>query len=140
MTRYESPQLINGNIGDDMAEYLACTDILITDYSSSMFDFALTGKPCFLFAPDREHYEKKERGFYLDYDSLPFPISYTNEELIKNIQKFDDAAYRERVLRFLEEIGNVEDGKASERIAQCIVHFIETGEKKLDTVSCEKMQ
>ena len=134
MTRYESPQLINGNIGDDMAEYLACTDILITDYSSSMFDFALTGKPCFLFAPDREHYEKKERGFYLDYDSLPFPISYTNEELIKNIQEFDDVAYRERVSRFLEEIGNVEDGKASERIAECIVHFLRTGEKRLRTI------
>ncbi|OUO91579.1 hypothetical protein B5F39_12600 [Cloacibacillus sp. An23] len=85
-------------------------------------------------------YEKKEREFYLDYDSLPFPISYTNEELIKNIQEFNDAVYRERVSRFLEEIGNVEDGKASERIAQCIVHFIETGEKKLDTVPCEKTQ
>lgn len=134
LSRYQSPVIFNGNIGDDMAEYLACTDILITDYSSSMFDFALTGKPCFLFAPDREHYEKKERGFYLDYDSLPFPISYTNEELIKNIQEFDDVAYRERVSRFLEEIGNVEDGKASERIAECIVHFLRTGEKRLRTI------
>lgn len=127
--------IIDGNKGDDMAEYLACTDILLTDYSSSMFDFALTGRPCFLFAPDREHYEKKERGFYLDYDSLPFPISYTNEQFIESIKAFDEATYQQKVEKFLEDIGNVEDGKASERIAKCIVHFMQTGEKKLETVS-----
>ena len=132
---YESQFIIDGNKGDDMAEYLACTDILVTDYSGSMFDFALTGRPCFLFAADREHYEKVERGFYLDYDSLPFSISYTNDELIENIKSFDEMSYQRKIEKFLDNIGNVEDGKASERIAKCIVHFIKTGEKRLETVN-----
>lgn len=132
---YESSYVVSGNKGDDMAEYLVCADILITDYSSTMFDFALTGRPCFLFAPDREHYEKQERGFYFDYDSLPFPIADTNDQLIEKIRTFDDTAYKRNVEQFLKDIGNVEDGRAAERIAECIVHFIKTGEKRLETVN-----
>ena len=52
----------NGNIGDDMSEYLACTDILLTDVSSCMFDFALTRKPCFIYFPDLEYYSSRERA------------------------------------------------------------------------------
>ncbi|MDO4559446.1 MAG: CDP-glycerol glycerophosphotransferase family protein [bacterium] len=130
----ETSLIIDGNKGDDMAEYLVCADILLTDYSSSMFDFALTGRPCFLFAPDREHYEKRERGFYLDYDELPFPVAYTGGELLENIKAFDVSSYKENIEKFLAFIGNVEDGRASERIARCIMHFIRTGEKKLETV------
>lgn len=132
---YKAPDIIDGNKGDDMAEYLVCTDILITDYSGSMFDFALTGRPCFLFAPDREHYEREERGFYLDYDSLPFPKAYTNTELLEQISIFDCDLYKKNIEKFLDDIGNVEDGNASERIAKCIVHFMETGEKRLEAVN-----
>lgn len=132
---YESELVIDGNRGDDMAEYLACADVLLTDYSSSMFDFALTGRPCILFAPDREHYEKRERGFYLDYDALPFPASYTGGELLEKIRTFDEESYRQKIAGFLAAIGNAEDGRASERIASCIMHFIRTGEKKLETVN-----
>ena len=39
-----------------------------------------------------------------------------------------------KIIQFLETIGNVEDGNASERIANCIVHFIATGEKRLESV------
>lgn len=123
-------RLINGNIGDDMAEYLVCTDVLITDYSGSMFDFALTKKPCFLFAPDKEQYEEVERGFYMDYDALPFPKSYTADELVEQIAVFDEADYVPKVERFLEDIGNVEDGHASERVVGDILHFLETREKR----------
>ena len=133
-SNYRSSDIFDGNIGDDMAEYLACADILITDYSGSMFDFALTGRPCLLFAPDREQYEKHERGLYIEYDSLPFPIAYTNEQLVEAIKTFDKVNYKMKIIQFLETIGNVEDGNASERIANCIVHFIATGEKRLESV------
>lgn len=121
--------IVDGNIGDDMAEYLLCTDVLITDYSSSFFDFALLKKPCFLFAPDRENYEKIERGFYIDYDSLPFPISYSGSELISQISDFDMPAYVNDVNRFLADIGNIEDGCAADRIVDNIIKFIETSNK-----------
>ena len=130
----DAPDVINGNIGDDMMEYLACADALMTDYSSSMFDYALTRRPCFLFALDREHYEKEERGFCLDYDALPFPFADSCGALLANIRGFDDAAYAAGVAGLLEDIGDVEDGKASERIADCILHYISTGEKRLETV------
>lgn len=132
--KYETAFIIDGNKGDDMAEYLACADVLLTDYSSSMFDFALTGRPCFLFAPDREHYEKRERGFYMSYDALPFPASYTGGELLEKIKTFDKESYKQKIAKFLAAIGDAEDGRASERITRCIIHFIRTGEKKLETV------
>ena len=125
----DSGVILDGNVGDDMAEYLSVSDVLITDYSGSLFDFALTGKPCFLYAPDREHYENKERGFYMDYDSLPFPISYTVDKLLKDVNCFDNKQYGKDVGLFLKSIGNVEDGRASERIALDIIRFINTGEK-----------
>ncbi len=114
----------NGNHGDDMAEYLVCTDILLTDYSSSFFDFALTQKPCFLFAPDLENYANSERGLYMDYYSLPFPVSKTNDELIKSINEFSYESYKNKVSEFNTLLGNIEDGNASERIANEIIKFI----------------
>ncbi len=117
-------RLINGNLGDDMADYLQCADVLISDYSGAIFDFALTKKPCFLFSPDREHYEKQERGFYIDYDQLPFPLAITPTELENKILKFDDQQYKENVEDFLNEIGNIEDGFAAERVAEDIYNFI----------------
>ena len=123
----DSITLVDGNIGEDMAEYLMCADALLTDYSSSMFDYALTGKPCFLYAPDREYYEKVERGFFFNFDSLPFPIAYTNEELIQKIIGFDSDCYERNAQLFLERIGNIEDGHASERVVEDILEFIESG-------------
>lgn len=48
---------------EDMQELLCIADVLITDYSSSMWDFSFTGNPCFIFAPDIYDYEKS-RGLY----------------------------------------------------------------------------
>lgn len=47
-------------------------DLLITDYSSIFFDFALLNKPIILLNYDEDEY-KKERGFYIDLDYLPLP-------------------------------------------------------------------
>lgn len=126
-----SKRIISGNKGDDMAEYLLCSDVLITDYSSSMFDFALTKKPCFLFAPDRAFYEKQERGFYIDYDSLPFPKSYSCDQLIESIDLFDNEIYKKGIDKLLNDLGSVEDGQASLRVAMDIINFIKTGRKSL---------
>ncbi len=132
--RSEMPAVIDGNIGDDMMEYLLCADVLLTDYSSSMADFALTRRPCFLFALDRAHYENEERGFYFDYDSLPFPFADSCNALIGNIRAFDEVTYKEGIAKYLDMLGRVEDGKAAERVADCILHYVRTGEKRLETV------
>ena len=72
----------------DMQELLYASDVLITDYSSSMWDFALTGKPCFLYATDLSHYDLK-RGFYTDIHTWPYPLAEDTDELLYNIRTFD---------------------------------------------------
>lgn len=113
--------IINGNLHNDMAEYLACTDVLITDVSASMFDFAVTEKPCFLFFPDMEHYKNIERGFYMNIEELPFPVSISFTELIKDILEFDNAVYTLKVRKLLNEMGYVDDADSSDRVVKYIL-------------------
>lgn len=116
--------LINGNIGDDMAEYLSITDILITDYSSSFFDFMLSKRPSFLYTPDISSYSG-ERGLYININSLPLTQSHNPEQLYQNIEKFNNMTFIKNIEDFLtKEIGNYEDGHASEKIANDIRNFI----------------
>ena len=65
-------------------DFLNAVDMLVTDYSSIMFDFAVTGRKIILFTYDREDY-LRDRGMYLDLNSLEFPIADTVEELISEI-------------------------------------------------------
>ena len=117
--------LINGNLHDDMAEYLKCADVLITDYSASMFDFALTHKPCFLYAPDVHEYGSSERGFYTRIQSLPFPTARNSKELILAIEHYNDVEYKIKIDNLLEDMGNIEDGNASKRVVKDILSFID---------------
>ncbi len=116
-----SGKIINGNKNDEMSEYLACTDILLTDASSCMFDFAITKKPCILYFPDVEYYEKKERGFYYPIRKLPFPLAVTFQQLLDTISGFDYEPYKENVGKMIEKFGYVDDGHSSRRIAAFIL-------------------
>ena len=58
---------------EDMEELVSASDIMISDYSSIMFEPAFVKKPVFLYAPDKNEYVNKEKDLLLDYDSLPFP-------------------------------------------------------------------
>lgn len=114
-------KIINGNLHDDMAEYLAVTDVLITDASSCMFDFALTGKPCFLLFPDLERYGSEERGFYMGIEKLPFPCSKDFSGMLKDILTFDEEAYKNKASAMLLDFGYVDDACSSERVAKYIL-------------------
>ena len=106
----------------DMQELLCVSDLLITDYSSSMFDITMLKKPCMLYATDIEKYN---RGYYFDFAELPFPLARNEEELIGNIRTFDSAAYDESVEAFFEKhIGLWEDGNASKAIAGWLTRHI----------------
>lgn len=110
--------IINGNACEDMAEYLSCTDLLITDYSSSMFDYMLTKKPCFVYAPDLFTYKNAERGFYFEIEETPFDIAQTADGLIENIGNFRPEVYTRKAEEFLTRIGNAEKGRAADRIVE----------------------
>ena len=68
----------------ELYDFLSVTDGLITDYSSVMFDYALSDMPIYLYTYDQEEYFS-ERGTYLDINDLPFPKFIEAEKLIKEI-------------------------------------------------------
>lgn len=104
----------------DMQELLAAAHVLITDYSSCMFDMAIARKPCILFAPDIRTYLKSERGLYFNPEELPFPMATDNERLVDAILDFDEEAYFEGIDRFLKTVGSYEDGNACRNIVEHI--------------------
>ena len=73
----------------DMQELLCAADVLITDYSSSMWDYSLTGRPCFIYANDLAQY-KKERNFHTPITDWPFPMAERNTELQQLILRLDE--------------------------------------------------
>lgn len=104
----------------DVMELLCISDVLITDYSSIIYDFMLTGKLGFIYATDFSDYEK-ERGFLIDLKETPFSIAQNNNELEKNILNFKYVDYSEKVSDFKKEIGCYEDGNASKRVVEWIL-------------------
>ena len=104
----------------DMQPLLMAADVLVTDYSSSIWDMSLTGKPAFLYCPDLKEY-KSERDFYTDIRSWPFPLSQSDEELEKNVLSFDAEKYAEDVKRHHEKLGSAESGNAAGFAAQRIL-------------------
>lgn len=94
-------------------------DILITDYSSVMFDFILTGKPIIFYTYDLEEYKDNLRGVYFDLETeAPGPLVYTEKELvdtIRNIASYDKS-YGEKVNRFRQKFLTYENPNSSEKI------------------------
>ncbi len=102
----------------DMQELLIACDLLITDYSSSMFDMAIAKKSCALYVPDLDAYQAKERGLYFDIQSLPFPKAKTMDELCQLVQNRDSEAYKNNLQHFCAQINSFEKGNAAEAVAQ----------------------
>lgn len=115
----DSNEQINVTSYPDMQDLLYISDVLITDYSSTLWDFALTGKPIFIFAPDINEYSKS-RGLYDDYFDLPFPFSENEPELIENIREFDTLKYSYNLTKHIEEQESYEQGKACETIMKIL--------------------
>lgn len=70
----------------DVYDFLKDTDILVSDYSSMVFEALYLSKPVVLFCPDYETYQKNSREFYVDpCEDLPVIVSYTQEELEEKI-------------------------------------------------------
>lgn len=107
----------------DMQELIAITDVAITDYSSWIYDFMLLRRPGFIFATDIAFYNN-ERGFCYPLETTPFPIATDNNELEAQILNFNEEEYIRRLETFLADKGCIEDGHASERVADLIEKII----------------
>jgi len=116
--------VINATEYSVMQELLAACDILVTDYSSCMFDFATKYKKCFLYATDIAEYEK-ERDVYFKLEELPFPVAYDNGMLCDVIMNFDEKKYNNELDKLFEQVGLCENGHAS----RCVADYIEQWRK-----------
>ncbi|MGW0933511.1 CDP-glycerol glycerophosphotransferase family protein [Streptomyces sp. NPDC002666] len=103
----------------DIADLYLASDIMITDYSSVMFDYAHLKRPMLFFTYDLEHYRDTLRGFYFDFEKdSPGPLVRTSEELVSSIRDIDalSTQYKDRFDRFHELFCDLDDGKASQRV------------------------
>lgn len=117
-------KVLNASFYNDMQELLVAADILITDYSSCMFDFVTNKKKCFLFATDVEEY-KKERDYYFEIENLPFPLAKNNAEMEHNILCFSEKEYNEKLNKLFQMVGLNETGHASEKVADYIEKWMD---------------
>lgn len=109
-------KVINVSTYDDIQELLYVADVLLSDYSSLIFDYALTGRPCFLYVPDLANYEASDRELYFNVKDLPFINADSNDTLMKAIEQFNEKDYHINLALFLDTIGSYEEGRANEHL------------------------
>ncbi|CAL9453698.1 bifunctional glycosyltransferase/CDP-glycerol:glycerophosphate glycerophosphotransferase [Streptomyces sp. enrichment culture] len=103
----------------DIADLYLIADVMVTDYSSVMFDYAHLKRPMLFFTYDLEHYRDKLRGFYFDFEKdAPGPLIRTSEELVSALCDIDkvSADYADRYQRFHELFCDLDDGHAAARV------------------------
>jgi CDP-glycerol glycerophosphotransferase len=125
-----NPQVAGGAIDvtnyKNVAELYLAADVLVTDYSSSMFDFSVTGKPMIFLVPDLADYVAK-RGFYFDFENFaPGPILKDASFLRKALEEIEAqrAEYAGRYQVWQQKFNQLEDGLASKRVVnQALIAF-----------------
>ena len=103
----------------DIRYLFLAADVLITDYSSAMFDFAVTGRPIIHFTYDLEYFSGELRGFYFDLAEVaPGPLLSTSDEVLAAITELARRPWvpTDRYTRFRETFCSLEDGHATERV------------------------
>ncbi|MGY0024414.1 bifunctional glycosyltransferase/CDP-glycerol:glycerophosphate glycerophosphotransferase [Streptomyces sp. YJ-C3] len=103
------------------AELLLLADVLVTDYSSLMFDFAHTGRPMLFHTYDLDHYRDTVRGFYLDFeDHAPGPLLSSTDDVVSALRELDTLTDRHAAAyeAFRSAFCDLDDGRAAERVAE----------------------
>lgn len=107
----------------DINDLYLASDVLVTDYSSVMFDFAITQKPILFLTPDLVSYRDVIRGFYFDFDEVaPGPLLNTTDEVVEALQNLDalSVQYQRRYEAFRSKFTSLEDGGASSRVVEAV--------------------
>lgn len=115
-----NPKVINMN-HEDTHELFTISDILISDYSSIIFDFMILNKSIIFYIPDYEDY-KKDLGVFVELDKLNLPICYNEKEIPKSIKEYKN------YLPFIKENKDIffeyQDGKSTNRIVNYINEYM----------------
>jgi CDP-glycerol glycerophosphotransferase len=107
----------------DIRELYLAADVLVTDYSSVMFDFAVTGRPMLFFTYDLEYYRSDLRGFYFDFEAdAPGPLLDSTAAVAEALEDLESvsARYAGAYERFVARFCPLDDGGAAERVIDAV--------------------
>ena len=103
----------------DIADLYLVSDILITDYSSVFFDYAILNRPMYFYMFDLNEYAKELRGFYFDiYETLPGPIVENEDDLLKEL--ISNSYDYDKLNSFNEKFNQWHDGKSCEKVCNIL--------------------
>ncbi|MDB5961123.1 MAG: CDP-glycerol:poly(glycerophosphate) glycerophosphotransferase, partial [Massilia sp.] len=110
----------------DVAQQYLAADVLISDYSSVIVDYAITGKPILLYTPDLEEYGGHVRGFYGDFaGEVPAPFLKDEAALLDALSQVKsgllEETCRERYARWQAKFCALEDGNAARRVVERVL-------------------
>ena len=115
--------IFDANHVEKIEDLFAITDVLITDYSSVMFDFALTGKPMVFFAYDLDEYTKEDRGSYFKIeDEAPGALAKTTAEVIDAVKAsgVQNSADSARTEAFIKKYLTYETPDSAEKVFDAV--------------------
>jgi len=110
----------------DATELLLAVDVLVTDYSSAIFDFASTNRSMVFFTPDLETYRDTIRGFSIDFEAeAPGPVLRTTDDVVDALRDLDavGASFSERYERFVATYCALADGRAASRVVERVFRW-----------------
>ena len=120
---HDKSRFLKGSIdlssADDMQELLLISDVLISDYSSSIWDYSFTYKPCFLYCYDLNSY-KSERDFYVPIEEWGFPIANDFNMLLLEIKNFDSGDFKKKMIKHQSDLGSYEGIDAARKAVEII--------------------
>jgi CDP-glycerol glycerophosphotransferase len=124
-----APGLIDVTTYPDVAELLLAADVVVTDYSSLMFDVTATHTPLVLFAPDRERYENTVRGLYFDLlAEAPAPVTENRDDLLRELRRLavtgGESEASEALSAWRKRFTHLDDGRAAGRV---VARMLEAG-------------
>lgn len=130
----QSDKILDFTSYQDINQLLLITDLLITDYSSTIFEYALLDKPIIFYVPDFEEY-RNSRDFYYDFDEYTYGEVCKNfEELVQKMQ--NTTVNKEKLKKFKEKFLDMCDGKSTQRFIDVIIN--EKEKYKIGEISDEK--
>lgn len=115
---FEDERIMNLTSYPDAVDLEIIADVLITDFSSTLADFMMLRKPCFIFSKEYEQYISSERKLYIDCKEYPYPMVESEEKLEEYIVKNKDLEnkFTKDIDAFNKRIGLTENGKACESL------------------------
>ncbi|KAA1418078.1 hypothetical protein FE697_000035 [Mumia zhuanghuii] len=121
--RIHGPNVLDVTLYPDISELFLVTDVLVTDYSSLMFDFAVTGRPIVFFVPDLDEYQNVSRGLYLVLEDIaPGPVLHTSEDVAEALSDLQSlrAEHRSAYAAWREQFVPFDDGGATARVVDAV--------------------